>query len=388
LASILVGAAPWVALAAVAALRWRPPGGPKPELSVQTTQPPEEFDRQEPGRGRLAEGPHRIPPLGWKDVLWRTYREVSHDRLTVVAGSVTFYTLLAIFPALGVFVSLYGLVADVSTVDNHLMHLAGVVPLPVLHLIGDQMTRLAAGRPATLSAAFVVSLFLSVWSANAGMKALFDGLNIAYDETERRNYFSRSALSYSFTLAALIFLVIMSAILVAAPIYFRRIGGGGDWSLWWIPLRWLALFAVATAGFAVVYRYGPCRAHARWIWVVTGAVFAAALWLIGSLGFSWYLNNVAHFDVTYGSLGAVIGFMMWIWESVIVVLIGAELNAEIEHQTACDSTTGPAKPMGERGAIVADTVGLAFSVRRAWKSAVADGRRHAGRLAGRLWRRP
>jgi membrane protein len=219
------------------------------------------------------------------------------------------------------------------------------------------------------------------------MKALFDGLNIAYDEVEKRHYVGRTALTYAFTLAALAFLAVMSVILVAAPIYLRRWGWSGS-SLWWIPLRWLVLFAVAAAGFAVVYRYGPCRATARWRWVTSGAVFAATLWLGGSLGFSWYLNNIAHFDVTYGSLGAVIGFMMWIWFSVMLVLIGAELNAEIEHQTACDSTTGPAMPLGERGAAMADTVGLAFSVRRAWRSVLADGRRQAGSIVRRLRREP
>lgn len=357
LGRLLLGAAPWAGMAALGALLIKTAAAPKPGLSKQITAEPEQFEQLEPGRGRLADSPFEIPRRGWKDVLWRTWREVSHDRLSAVAGSVTFYTLLAIFPALGVFVSLYGLVADVSQVSGQLEALSSVFPADVLTIVGEQMVRLASSRPANLSAAFVLSLLLSIWSANAAMKALFDGLNIAYDEAEKRNFFYRSALTYGFTGALLLFLVAMSGILVAAPLVLDELG---LWSGWLIPVRWMILLAIATGGFSIVYRYGPCRARARWRWVRVGAAVAAVLWLAVSLAFSWYLNNVAHFDVTYGSLGAVIGFMMWVYLSVMVVLIGAELNAEIEHQTAIDTTTGAPLPMGARGAAMADTVGLAF----------------------------
>jgi len=360
-------AAPWVALAAIAALWNRKPrprpldqppkGEAAPGMSATATMPPAAFEAEEPGRGRAARSPRHIPLKGWKDVLWRTYREVNEDRLSVVAGGVTFYTLLAIFPSVGVFVSLYGLFADVGEVNKQLAQLSAVIPTQALDVLGDQMTRLAGQKQASLSLAFVVSLLLSVWSANAGMKALFAGLNVAYDEIEKRNFFLMTALTYGFTFGALLFLTLVSAILVAAPVLIDQLDLARDLLT---PLRWLALWAVAAGAFSVVYRYGPCRARARWRWVNWGGVFAATLWLGGSLGFSWYVNNVAHFDVTYGPLAAVIGFMMWIWFSVMVVLIGAELNAEIEHQTALDSTTGAPLPMGARGAAMADTVGLAF----------------------------
>jgi membrane protein len=342
---------------------------------------PEHFEALEPGRGRLAEHPHNIPWRGWRDVAWRTYREVSHDRLTAVAGSVTFYTLLAIFPALGVFVSLYGLIADVSQVSDQLIALNMVFPRQVVGIVGDQMIRLTTQRPEALSLAFVVSLLLSVWSSNAAMKALFEGLNVAYDEDEKRNFILRSALTYVFTAALILFLTAMTGILVAAPPMLAELG---LWSGWLIPARWLLLLGLATAAFAIVYRYGPCRARARWRWVTWGAAGAAAAWMSGSLAFSWYLNHVAHFDVTYGSLGAVIGFMLWIWFSVMVVLIGAELNAEIEHQTALDSTTGAPLPMGQRGAAMADTVGLAFvGVRKGVGILWRDTRRQVGNLVKR-----
>jgi membrane protein len=333
-------------------------GNPKkPGLSRRTVADPSTFERQEPGRGRTAASPWRIPWRGWGDILWRTLQETNQDRLTVVAGSVNYYTHLAIFPGIGVFVSLYGLFADVAEVEKQLLQLSAVFPPDVTRLIGEQMLRLANARDGGLSLAFVASLLLSVWSASAGMRSLFDGLNIAYDETERRKYLIRAALTYGFTVALVVFLALVSGILVAAPIALARAGLAEDWL---IAVRWPLMFLVATAAFSVAYRYGPSRQRAKWRWLTPGAAFAAVLWIGGSAGFSWYLNNIAGLDRIYGSLGAMIGFMLWIWFSVMIVLVGAELNAEIEHQTALDSTTGPPEPMGERGAAMADTVGVAF----------------------------
>ena len=380
-------AAPWVGFVAMTELwrrgRQRVQGG----LSVDAVAAPGAFDEAEPRRGRVAHAPHVIPPKGWKDIAWRTYQEIGRDRLPSVAGGVTFYTLLAMFPAMGVFVSLYGLVADVAAVQQQLDSMAGVFPAEVIGIVGEQMIRLASRPSATLSAAFVVSLLLSVWSANAGMKALFDGLNVAYDEEEKRNFFTRSLLTYLFTFGALLFLVVMTAVLVAAPIAFELLGLE-ELAVVWVPLRWLILLAMAAGAFGVIYRYGPCRARARWRWVSVGATLAAGFWLVGSLGFSWYLNNIAHYDVTYGSLGAVVAFMTWIWFSVMVVLLGAEINAEIEHQTAMDTTTGPEKPMGERGAAMADSVGLAFhlDISKIKERAVSDSLRQAERVRRALRR--
>ena len=358
-------AAPWVALAAMTATAWHfrqaslqtgPQAAPKAEPSPE----PAAFDLAEPHRGRLATTPWEIPAAGWKDIAWRTWTEVLRDRLTSVAGGVTFYALLAIFPAIGVFVSLYGVFADVHVVQRQLAQFAAVIPHQVLDIVSDQMVRLAARKQAS-AMAFLVSLLLSVWSANAGMKALFDGLNAAYGEVEKRNFLSLSALTYAFTLGALVFLTLVTAILVALPLVLKSTGVR-ELSEVWIALRWAALFLVAATAFTAVYRYGPCRAHPRWRWVGPGGTFAAVLWLAGSLIYSFYLNRFAHYDAAYGSLGAVIGFMTWIWVSVLVVLVGAEVSAQLEHQTAMDTTTGPPAPMGHRGAVMADTVGPAFRV--------------------------
>jgi membrane protein len=334
-------------------------------MSKASQAEPAHFEAAEPGRGRAARSPLGIPWAGWRDILWRTWQEIGADRLNAVAGGITFYTLLAIFPAVGMFVSLYGLVADVGQVGKQLNEVAAFVPRDVLGLVGDQMTRLAGRKHDSLSLAFAVSLFLSMWSADNGMNALFDGLNIAFDEEERRNFFARRAVTLGFTLAAIVFAVPVTAVLVAAPLALDKMGASDLLPLV-VPLRWAVLLALATAAFAVVYRYGPSRERARWRWVTVGGAISAVVWVGGSLAFSWYAANVANFDATYGSLAAVMGFMMWIWFSAMVVLIGAELNAEIEHQTALDSTTGRPEPMGRRGAAMADTVGqrfVGFSVR-------------------------
>ena len=364
MARALVGVAPWAGLAAMTALWARARARQTVPAALSA---PEDLGLAEPGRGREASSPVAIPARGWRDIVWRTWQEVGRDRLPAVAGGITFYSLLAIFPAIGAFVSLYGLFGDVNAVSRHLQELATFLPAPVLSLLGEQMVRLTIQKPASLSLAFVASLLVSVWSANAGMQALIDGLNIAYGETEKRRFLARRALIYAFTFAAIVFLTLVTAILVALPLV---IGALGLWDWWVIPARWLAVLGLATLAFAVVYRMGPSRQPARWRWVRWGATAAALAWVGGSLGYSWFLNHVAHYDATYGSLGAVVGFMMWIWVSAMVVLVGAELNAEIEHQTAVDSTTGPPRPLGQRGAVMADTVGQAFQgLHRLWAGA-------------------
>ncbi len=380
LTRLALGAAPWLGLAAMTALwvqttRSRPEGLSKAEVAA-----PDHFEQVEPGRGRLAAWPHQIPPRGWKDILWRVYRECNHDRLTFLAGGVTFNVLIALAPAVAVFVSLYGLISDVATVEDQLGQLAAFVPPDVLSIVGEQMTRLATQRPAELSIAFVISSVLSLWTASLGVRVLVDALNVTYDEQERRPYVLRVILTYSFTFSALLFMAAVTALLVAAPLMLDEIGAGGLL----IPLRWLALFGLVAGAFAILYRYGPSRRRAQWRWVVTGAVVAAAIWMGGSLGYSWYVNNVARFQITYGSLGAVVGFLVWIWFSVIALLLGAEINAEVEHQTALDTTIGEAKPMGVRGAVVADSVGLAFvGVRKGVGILWATGRRQVGNLVRR-----
>ena len=271
-AKLANGFAPWLAILALAALwprgKRHAPGGaasPPPRLT------PAEFEAAEPRRGRAARYPWRIPWLGWKDIFWRTYREFGRARLPALAGGVTFYLLLATFPALAAFVSLYGMFSDVESVERQLLRMSAIFPQDAVNLIGPEMVRLATQRHATLSAAFAVSTLVSAWSANAGMKALFDGVNIAYNEIEKRAWLHRSLVTYTATLFALVFLTAITAVTVAAPVLFHAVGLHKV-HLWWTPVRWLAVYLLAGGAFSLIYRYGPSRAHARWRWVVSPAV--------------------------------------------------------------------------------------------------------------------
>ena len=303
-------------------------------------------------RGEKAESPTQISRRGWRQVLVRTWREFSDDRIPAVAAGATFYGLLALFPAIGAFVSLYGLFAKVDEAQKQVAALRGIFPEGGITVITDQMTRLAAAPDGGLGATFVVSLLLSVWSSNAGVKAVMAGLNVAYEEREHRNFIKLNLVSLSFTGGAIIFALFTVAAVSAAPAMLGRLGLE---SLGWLSiLRWPALLAVVVAAMSLLYRYGPSRAHARWRWITPGGALGAGGWLAMSLAYSIYVANFGHFDRTYGSLGAVVGFMTWIWLSLIVILLGAELNSELEQQTASDTTTGPPLPAGERGAAVAD----------------------------------
>jgi membrane protein len=323
--------------------------GPEAERKAET----------EKDRGRAAETPEQIPSKGWKDILWRTYEEMNKDRILAVAAGVTYFGLLALFPAITAFVSLYGLFADATTINDHLTALSGFLPGGATEIIADQVKRINQNSSGALGFAFFTGLAIALWSANAGMKAMFDALNVAYDEEEKRSFIWLNLVSLSFTLGAIAFILLAIAGIVVVPLVLQFVGLGQvtEWILW--LARWPALLLGICLGLAVLYRYGPSRDQVEWKWITPGSILAAVVWIGASMLFSWYVANFANYNETYGSLGAAIGFMTWLWLSTTIVLVGAELNAEIEHQTAKDTTTGPEQPMGTRGAQVADTLGEA-----------------------------
>jgi membrane protein len=335
----------------------------RPKEQVENDQPVSAQLRRakEQGRGRHAVAPWHIPSAGWKDIFWRVYVSVNDNRLLAVAAGVVFYSLLAIFPAIAAFVSLYGLIADASTIDSHLSLAAGIFPAGAVDILHEQITRLTAKSDAKLSLGFITGLAVALWSANAGMKAIIDALNVVYDEKEKRSFVKLNLLSLLFTLIAILSLMIALAAVVIAPMVFSAVGLSSLWSLAIAVLRWPLLLVLAAMALAAIYRYGPSRAEARWQWLSVGSGAAAIGWLITSALFSWYIGHFGAYNATYGSLGAAVGMMMWMWISAIVILLGGELNAEIEHQTAKDSTVGSEKPLGERGAVMADTIGAARS---------------------------
>jgi membrane protein len=312
---------------------------------------------QEHGRGRHASHPLEIPWRGWKDILWRTYTEMQSDRLLSIAGGVAFFVLLAIFPAITALVSAYGLFFNTSTITNNLSLLQDLVPDNVLSMVHEQANRIASNSGGALSIGIVVGILVSLWSAMSGVKAMIDALNVIYEQQEGRNFIKLNLVALIFTLAGFASLLLVIAAVIVLPLILSPIGLGSATEMLTRILRWPALLLVLLIGLAVLYRYGPYRRVARWQWVSVGSVFAAVTWIVASYLFSWYLTSFANYNATYGSLGAVVGLMIWLWISTIVVLLGAELNAEIEHQTARDSTVGDEKPLGTRGAVMADTVG-------------------------------
>ena len=289
------------------------------------------------------------------DILVRVFKGVSKDRILMNAAAVTFYCLLALFPGIAALVSIYGLFADPSMIAAQLDALSGIMPGGGLTVIREQLTRLASQSSGSLTIGLVTGVLVSLWSANGGTKGLFDALNVVYDEPERRSFLQLNAITLAFTLGMIGFAIIALAAIVVVPVV-----------LGWLPefsgaliniARWPVLAALVAVALAVLYRYGPSRDQPQWRWISWGSVVAAVLWLAFSAIYSYYAASFGTFNATYGSLGAVIGFMLWLWFSIIVVLLGAELNAEIEHQTTRETTVGDPQPLGQRGAHMADTVG-------------------------------
>jgi len=309
------------------------------------------------GRGRDADSPMQIPARGWKDVLVRVYHAMSEDRLLLVAAGITFYALLALFPAIAALVSIYGLVSDPADISRQLEQARGFLPSGAIDIIGEQVRRLTEHGGGALGFAFVSGLVVSLWSANAGVKSLFDGLNVVYAEQEKRSFLRLNAQSLAFTLGLIVFAALALAGIVVVPVVLNLIDLGTSAQTLISLARWPVLLVVVILALAVLYRHGPSRDTPKWRWVTWGGAAAAVAWIAGSMLFSWYVSNFGSYDKTYGSLGAAIGLMTWLWLSIAIVLLGAEINAQSEHQTARDPTEGPRQPMGTLGAKMADTVG-------------------------------
>ena len=311
----------------------------------------------EPGRGRAAKGPWHIPWKGWKDILARLYVSFFEDRIMLIAAGATFYLLLALFPALAVFVFFYGMMADPATIAGHIEFLGRFLPQAGLELVNAQLEYLVNQDRSSLSVGFVTSLLFALWSANNGIKTLFEAMNVAYGEQEERSFLKLNIVALCFTMGAIFIISVMFTAIGLIPAIMGVIGASNFTDDLVFIGRWPILFALVVASIGMIYRYGPSRARARWTWVIFGATLTATVWLIATIGFSWYLRNFANYNAMYGSLGAVIGFMMWVWISSVIFILGAEINAEMEHQTAVDTTVRGDTPLWMRGARLADSIG-------------------------------
>ncbi len=294
--------------------------------------------RRSPGASQPAAD---VPARGWRRVAVRTWSEFNRDQIPQAAGAVAFFALLSMVPAMAAFVSLYGLFADVNQVPHHLAFLAGVMPRAALSLAADEMTRLASSKHQALGVAFAISLIAALWSANGAVKALFTGLNTAYQTRETRGLIGLNLVSLAFTLAGLAFAVVAFGLLVSGPPLLRALGWKARIDPFIVALlRWPLLFVGAAFSMAMLYQFGPCHTRGRWRLVSAGSALASLVWLTMSMGLSWYVSHFAHYERTYGSLGAVVAFMIWLWLSSIVILAGAELNVEIEAEASAQGWRG------------------------------------------------
>jgi membrane protein len=304
--------------------------------------------------GRTAEQPQDIPARGWKEIAWRVWGRIGEDRILVIAAGIVFYGILALFPAIAALVSIYGMFASPVDLGNHLNSLSTVLPGGAIDVIKEQMTRVASNSSGALGVATIVGLLVALWSANAGMKAMYDGLNVAYHEKEKRSFIQLNISSLVFTLCMIGFALLALGAMVALP-YLTEHLGFGEFGKWAIAIgKWPVLLVLIMVVFACLYRFGPSRDEPQWRWITPGSIVGAVLWLAASILFSWYAANFGSYNKTYGSLGAVIGFMTWMWISTIVVILGGILNAETEQQTDKDTTVGRPQPIGARGAYAAD----------------------------------
>ncbi len=312
-------------------------------------------------RGRLAVRPWQIPWLGWKDVLTRTWQGIFDDHLLSYSASVAFFALLAVIPGLSVLISFYGFFADPGLVSQQMPTLALLLPDAVQLLLQEHAQRIATQSAGDISFNLALSLLVAGWGANAAVKGLFEGLNVIYGEMEKRSFFRFNLVTMLTTLAGVVVVAAFLTAITLVPKLLEYIALPPAANLAVRVLQWPILFGLGGLGIATLYWVGPSRDGPRVEWVIPGAVGAALLWVISSVAFSWYVATLSNYNAMYGSLAAVVVFMTWLWMSAVIVLLGAELNAELEHQTAQDTTYGEPMPLGSRGAVVADQIGPAVS---------------------------
>lgn len=301
--------------------------------------------------------PWQHPWPAWKAIFGRIYTMIGYHNLSLMAAGVAFYAFLSFVPLLGAVVMTYGLIADPSTVADHMETVIRVVPSDAASLIQEQLLSVASTAAAKAGLGLGVALLLSIYGAMRASSAIIQALNVIYEEEEGRNLIKTMLTSAAITLGAVLAAVV--GIVSAGALGYLQglVGWLGQTGVVAIQAAtWIIATAIASFGFAFIYRYGPDRADARWQWLTIGSVAATLLWLLATLLFGIYAANFANYNATYGALGAVVVLLMWLYVSAYAVLIGAEINAEAERQTGVDSTTGAERPLGRRGATVADTL--------------------------------
>ena len=313
-------------------------------------------DQHDP-KGHLASSPAEMPPPAWKDIIKRTYTRIWDDNVGLVAAGVAFYGFFALLSLLGLIVLSYGFFADPVTVIKHMRTVTGVLPTDVALLIGDQLMTAVRSSETTKGVGILVAFLVAFYGGTNGAAAVLTALNIAYEEKEKRSLLKFYVLAVVMTLSALV-IALLALAATAAVAFLDDLLPRASLALVVLgkAVGYVILMLIAAALAATLYRIGPSREDARWEWITPGSLFAAVSWLLLTTGFGYYLADFADYGASYGSLGAVVALLTWMYLSAYVFIIGAEINSEIEHQTAKDSTTGKPEPMGQRGAWAADNV--------------------------------
>ncbi|KEO61697.1 YihY/virulence factor BrkB family protein [Thioclava indica] len=308
-------------------------------------------------RGRRAKTPTDIPAMGWKDIALRVKKQMASDHVGLVAAGIAFYTLLAIFPALTAVLAIGGLVIDPSQIVTQLHTVTEILPQQASTIILDQARDVAGSGTGGLGLTAILGILLALYSASKGVSSLIEGMNVAYDEEEERSFIWLMVIRLGFTVALVVAAVLVLGIMMVIPsvLAFVDLGSAAEGAI--TGASWLLMLVVLVVALTALYRFGPDRDSPEWRWVTPGSLVACIVWLIATIGFAIYAANFGSYNESFGSLGGAIVLLMWLWVSAFIVLMGAELNAEIEAQTRHDTTTGENEPMGERGAQKADHLG-------------------------------
>jgi membrane protein len=303
-----------------------------------------------------AQSPRQFRWRDWKDIAKRIKNEMSEDQISIVAAGIAFYFFLALFPALLSVVSIYGLLASPTDLEQHLNAIFKILPSEGAKIVQDQLRSITDRPPQTLGWSTGLSILATLWSASKASNALITGFNIAYDEKNRRNFIILNLTALAFTLCAVLFFIATVFCIAVVPVLLNFLDLGRPLEIVIHSLRWALIFTASMTAMALSNRYAPSRESPKWKWVSVGSVVGTILWLAVSVGFSYYVKNFGTYNETYGSIAGVIILMFWLYLTAYVLLLSAEINSEIEHQTRADSTVGTPKPMGQRGAEKADTL--------------------------------
>lgn len=308
-------------------------------------------------RGRRANKPTEISWRGWWEISRRVINNVNQHDISLLAAGVALFMMLSVFPALNVAVSLFGLFSSPVNIISQVEPFRQLLPEQAFDIFTDQLTELTDTGGAAFNLTLVVSLLVWLWVARKAAMAVIKACNIIYKEHEKRPFWNLMLVSLLFTVVGIFSVVVLALLAILLPILLSMIPLGETLETSLRTLRWPILAMIFILVLECIYRYAPNRKNAKWRWVSVGAVIATMLWLLASFGFTVYVQNFSNYNETYGAIGSVIVLILWFYITAFVVLLGAEINAEMEHQTEVDSTVGEDKPMGKRGAYVADTAG-------------------------------